>query len=63
VSDYQRSPNGRSSTSNDQAERSWWATWKTSSAIASGLLKKSSGLSGLNGTRVQGVSIAASTTT
>jgi sugar/nucleoside kinase (ribokinase family) len=42
---YQGSWNGRISTLKDQAERSWWATCQASSAIAVGLMKKSSALS------------------
>jgi len=42
---YQASPNGRNSTLNDQAQRSWCATCQISSAIAAGWMKKSSGLS------------------
>ena len=58
---YQFSMSGRSSTLNDHAERSWWAMWNASSAIAEGLQKNSSGLSAATTGRVRGVSMAAST--
>ena len=58
---YQFSMSGRSSTLNDHAERSWWAMWNASSAIADGLQKNSSGLSAATTGRVRGVSMAAST--
>lgn len=43
---YQVSPNGRTSTSNDQAERSWVVNWYTVSATAAGWTKNASPLSG-----------------
>ncbi len=60
ASAYQVSPKGRSSTVKDQVERSWWATRYISSAMATGLAKKSSGASGARMGRVRGVSMAAS---
>src|SRR5262249_30448611 len=52
-SDHQVSPNGRASTSNDQADRSWRAIATTVWATASGLTKKLSGLPGMR-SRVRG---------
>src|SRR5262245_61149623 len=59
---HQLSPNGRTSTRKDQADRSWWATCQISSAIARGAMKKSSGRSEKT-CRVQGTSMTASMTT
>ena len=56
---HQLSPNGRTSTRNDQAERSCMATCQISSAIAAGRMKKSSLRSG-NICRVQARSMTAS---
>src|SRR5436190_7565779 len=58
---HQLSLKGRSSTLNDQAERSWCATCQISSAIAVGRMKKSSGALG-NMRRVQARSMTASIT-
>lgn len=58
---YHVSPKGLISTLNDHAERGWLATCQASSAIATGVMKKSSGLS-LKRSRVQGTSITASMT-
>ncbi len=51
---YQFSPNDLSSTRKDHAERSWWVTRNTSSAMAVGLAKKLSGLSDARIDRVRG---------
>ena len=59
--DHQLSPNGRRSSSNVHAERSWCTTWCTASAMPLGWMKKSSGRSG-NALRVHGTSITASVT-
>src|SRR6266581_1278635 len=56
---HQDSRKGRTSVRNDQAERGWWVTCQTSSAMSDGLMKQSSGLSG-NRARVQGRSMIAS---
>ncbi len=58
---YQLSPNGLISARNDQAERGWCARCQASSAIADGLMKKSSPLS-FQRSRVQARSITASIT-